>query len=146
MPIKWRQFRDLEKQMLPDNLDEGEEWVPFVPAFRMNEPAVDIYQDKNNLYVEIPLSGAKPENINISIEENILTIQGKSEEKKQIKEKDYFRKETRSGAFQRSVRLPLTVKANQAKAEVENGVLKITIPKAGKSASQTKRIPIKIKK
>lgn len=149
MPIiKWRPFKDLEKPFspfrLPDFLEE-EEWVPFVPTFREQEPAVDIYQDKNNVYVEIPLAGIKPENVEISIEDDVLTVQGKSEEKKEIKEKDYLRKEIRRGAFRRVIKLPVEVKGEKATAEFESGLLKITIPKITKAAPKAKRIPIKVK-
>jgi len=141
MPIKWRQFKELENPShSPDSFEE-DEWVPFVPTFRAEEPALDIYQDKNNLYVEIPLIGVDPKNLEISI----LTIQGKKEEKKEVKEKDYLRKEIKKGAFRRVVKLPIEVKGNRATAESIGGMLKITIPKAAKVTSQAKRIPIKIK-
>ena len=147
MPIKWRQFKELERPshpMMPDMLEE-DEWVPFVPTFRAEEPALDIYQDKNNLYVEIPLIGVDPKNVEISIDDNILTIQGKKEEKKEVKEKDYLRKEIKKGNFRRVVKLPVEVKGNRAIAESVGGMLKITIPKAAKAISQSKKIPIKIK-
>jgi HSP20 family protein len=145
MPIKWRPFKELERPFhLPDIFEE-EEWVPFVPAFRAEEPAVDIYQDKDNLYVEVPLVGIKPENVEISIEDNILTIQGRSEEKKEIKEKDYLRKEIKRGAFRRVIKLPVEVKGDKATAESISGMLKITIPKVAKAITKAKRIPIKVK-
>ena len=122
-----------------------EDWVPFAPHFRAEEPAIDIYQDKNNLYVEIPLIGINPKDIKISIEDNILTIQGKIEEKKQIKDQDYLRKEIRRGSFRRSVKLPVQVKENKAKAESTGNILKITIPKIAKSVSKNKGIPIQVK-
>jgi len=104
-----------------------------------------IYQDKDNLYVEIPLVGVKPENVEVSIEDNILTISGKSEDKKEIKEKDYIRKEIRQGEFRRVIKLPVEVKEDKAAAETVSGLLKITIPKTNKTISKGKRIPIKVK-
>ena len=149
MPIKWRPFKELERgpsfPRSPDMFGEGEEWVPFVPTFQPEEPVVDIYQDKDNLYVDVSLSGIKPEDVEISIEDNILTIQGKAEEKKEIKEKDYLRKEIRKGSFRRVIKLPVDVKDNKASAESKNGMLKITIPKVSKTISKTKKVPIKIK-
>ncbi len=146
MPIKWRQFRELERpHHLPEIFGEEEEWVPFVPTFRAEEPAVDIYQDRDNLYVEVSLAGVKPEEVEISIEDNILTIQGKTEEKKETKEKDYLRKEIRKGAFRRVIKLPVEVKGDRAIAESLSGMLKITIPKVAKITPKAKRIPIKIK-
>ncbi len=147
MPIKWRQFKELERPShLPaPDMFEGDEWVPFVPTFRAEEPAVDIYQDKNNLYVEIPLIGINPNDVEISIDDNVLTIQGKSQEKKEIKEKDYLRKEIKKGAFRRMIKLPVEVKGNRAVAESVSGILEITIPKVAKAVPQANRIPIKVK-
>jgi len=146
MPIKWRPFKELERPFrLPEAFEEHEDWVPFIPTFRTEEPAVDIYQDRNNLYVEFPLAGIKPEDVQISIEDNILTIQGKTEEKKEIKEEDYLRKEIRKGTFRRMIKLPVEVKGDRAVAESISGMLKITIPKIAKIAPKAKRIPIKVK-
>jgi len=149
MPIKWRQFKELERgpnfPNSPDMFRQGEEWIPFVPTFQPEEPIVDIYQDKNNLYVDVSLSGIKPDNVEISIEDNVLTIQGKGEEKKEIKEKDYLRREIRKGSFRRVIKLPIDVKDSKASAESKDGMLKITIPKVSKKISKTKKVPIKIK-
>ena len=119
--------------------------MPFIPAFRKDEPAVDIYQDKNNLYVELPLVGIKPKDIQVSIENNILNIQGESQEKKEIKGKDYLRKEIRRGSFRKVIKLPIDVRNGKASAEAAEGILKITIPKSNKGASKTTKVPIKIK-
>lgn len=147
MPIKWRQFKELERPShlpTPDMLEE-DEWVPFVPTFRAEEPALDVYQDKNNLYVEILLVGIDPKDVEISIDDSVLTVQGKIQEKKEVKEKDYLRKEIRRGSFRRVIKLPIEVKGNRAVAESVGGILKITIPKVAKATSQSKKIPIKIK-
>lgn len=145
MPIQWRPFKELEKPQHSPELFEEDEWMPFVPTFRAEEPAVDIYQDKSNLYVEISLVGVNPKDVEISIDDSVLTIQGKTEEKKEIKEKDYLRKEIRKGTFRRVIKLPIEVKGNKAVAESIKGILKITIPKISKAIPQSKRIPIKIK-
>jgi len=145
MPIKWKTFGDMEKSFQSPEIPTEEDWVPFVPHFRSEEPAVDIYQDKKNLYIETPLIGIKPKDIKVSIEDNILTIQGKTEEKKELKEQDYLRKEIRRGSFSRSIKLPVPVKESSAQAESIGSILKITIPKTAKSTSKGKQIPIKIK-
>lgn len=145
MPIKWQPFKNLDRPArLPESWEE-DEWLPFTPPFRQEEPAIDIYQDKNNLYVELPLIGVNPKDIDISIENNILTVQGKTEQKKELKEKDYLRKEIRRGAFRRVIKLPIEVKGKQASAETSAGLLKITIPKIAKGTSKPSKVPIKIK-
>jgi len=145
MPIKWQPFKELEGMPHLPHRPEEEEWVPFVPTFRPEEPAIDVYQDKNNLYVEVPLVGIKPENVTVSIENGVLTVEGKTEETKEAKDKDYLRKEIRKGSFRRVIKLPVEVKKDKASAESIKGVLKITIPKVAQSTSRGKRIPIKIK-
>jgi HSP20 family protein len=148
MPIiKWKQFKNQQPapRDLNDFLEGEEEWIPFVPTFKMEEPALDISQDKANLYVEMPLAGINPENIEISITDNILTVQGKVEEKKETKDREYLRKEIRRGNFRRQIKLPVPVKEDKAKAESQTGILKIIIPKSAKSAPSSKKIPIRIK-
>jgi len=145
MPIKWQPFKGIERpSRLPDIFEE-DEWTPFIPAFRKDEPAVDIYQDKNNLYVELPLIGIKPKDVQISIENNILNVSGESQEKKEIKSKDYLRKEIRRGSFRKVVKLPIDVRSGKASAETTEGILKITIPKSSRGASKATKVPIKIK-
>jgi len=93
-------------------------------------PAIDMYENKNNVIVETQLAGIDPENVDISIENDVLTIKGESEKKSEVDEKDYYRKEIRRGSFFRSISLPPHVQGDKADAEALDGVLKITIPKA----------------
>ena len=145
MPIKWKSFGESEKHFnMPEIPNEGN-WTPFVPNFRVEEPLLDIYQDKTNLYIEISLTGINPKDIKVSIENNVLTIKGKTEERKEIKEQDYLRKEIRRGSFERSIKLPVEVKEKSAKAESVGNVLKIIVPKVAKLNSKGKEIPIKVK-
>jgi len=121
-------------------------WGDF-PAVANNfsfTPSIDIYQDNDNVVVEAPLAGIKPENVKLSIENDVLTIEGKAEQKSEIDEKEYYRKEIRSGSFYRSVALPVAVDGAQAKAEYENGILKVIIPKEERVKS--KNIEIEVKK
>jgi len=92
-------------------------------------PALDVYQTDNDVVVETPLPGVDPEKVNISIENDVLTIEGKSEKKSEVDEKDYYRQEVRVGGFHRAVALPSSVNGENAQAEYKNGMLKITIPK-----------------
>lgn len=107
-------------------------------------PAVDVYQDKNNVIVETPLAGVDPEKVDITIENDILKIEGSSEHRSEIDEKNYYRKEVRTGSFYRAVALPTQVKSDQAKATFDNGLLTIKIPKA--EAVKPKTIKVDVKK
>ncbi len=136
MPIiRWSPFGELERWFEEDWTGAGK--VDFVPS-------LDIYQTKNDVVVEIPLAGIDPEKVDVSVENDVLTVSGKTEEKKEVREKDYYRKEIRRGSFARSVTLPVSVKGEEAKAESVNGMLKIAIPKAEKA--KAKKIPVQIKK
>ena len=151
MPIKWKPFRELEKPFKnPDFYEEEDDngrgdWVPFVPTFKSDEPAVDIYQDKKNLYVELPLGPVDPENVEVYVEDGILSVKGRKKKKKEVQEKDFFRKEISRGGFQRNIKLPVEVREDKTVAESEKGMLKITMPKSEKSVPKSKKVPVKIK-
>lgn len=103
-------------------------------------PAVDVYEDKDNIIVETQLAGIEPENVSVSIENDILSIKGESEKKSEIDEKNYYRKEIRRGSFYRSIPLPAKVDGDNAKAIAEGGILKITVPKATENKPKTIKI------
>lgn len=134
--IKWTPLLEPFEEL--DKVFSG--LTPSVSGFT---PAVDLYQTKDEVVVETPLAGVDPERVEISIENDVLTIQGKSEKKSEIDEKNYYRKEVRYGSFFRSVAMPTHVLGDKANAEYENGMLKITIPKAPEA--KTKKIAIKAK-
>lgn len=109
-------------------------------------PAVDLYQDKDNVVVETPITGVDPEKINITIENDVLAISGQSEKKTEVDEKNYYKREVRYGSFHRAVALPVPVKEDQVKAEYADGVLKITMPKSEKAKPKTVKVQVKKKK
>ncbi len=124
-------------------------WSPFLDTFENLEntnflPAIDVYENKDNVVVEATLAGIKPANINISVKDDVFTIEGQREETSEIEEKNYYRKEVRTGSFHRSVILPASVQADKSEAVFENGLLKVTLPK--EERQKTKNIKIEIKK
>jgi HSP20 family protein len=106
--------------------------------------ALDIYENDDNLVVETSLPGISPDEVDISVAGNSLTIKGetKREEEKEENGK-YFYRERRYGAFQRTVSLPVEVNADEAEATFENGVLKLSLPKV--EEAKPKRITVKAK-
>lgn len=116
----------------------------MLPAVRGNQfgftPAIDMYEDKDNVIVETQLGGIDPEKVDISIENNVLTIKGESEKKSEVEEKNYYRKEIRRGSFYRSIPLPTKVDGDKASAVNEEGILKITVPKAPEMKPKTIKI------
>lgn len=106
-------------------------------------PALDVYQTKDDVVVEAPLAGIDPEKVNISIENDVLTIEGEGSHKSEIEDKNYYRKEVRYGSFHRSVALPTAVNGEKAKATYEKGVLKIIVPKEERAKPKTVRVEVK---
>lgn len=95
--------------------------------------SVDVYQTKDNIIVKSTIAGVKPEDLEIYIHNDLLTIRGKREESKEEEQADYFYKECYWGGFSRSIILPVEVQADKIEAVFKNGILKITLPKANKS-------------
>jgi HSP20 family protein len=91
-------------------------------------PAIDVVRDNGNLVVHAELPGIKPEEVKIEVEDDILTISGEHEERKEEKDKQYVRRERRYGSFSRSMALPPGVEAKKIKAKTHNGVVDVTIP------------------
>jgi HSP20 family protein len=140
--IKWTPF-------LSDHFEDMDKMFgDFMPAVRGDHggftPAIDMYEDKDNVIVETQLAGIDPEKVDVAIENDILTVKGESEKKSEVEDKNYYRKEIRRGSFYRSIPLPAKVDGDRASAVVEDGILKISVPKA--AASQPKTIKIETKK
>ncbi|HUT22085.1 MAG TPA: Hsp20/alpha crystallin family protein [Candidatus Bipolaricaulota bacterium] len=103
-------------------------------------PAIDMYEKGNNVIVEAQLPGIDPDKLDISVENDILTIKGKTEKKSEVEEKNYYRKEIHAGGFYRSLALPAHVQGDKAAAEFEDGVLKVVIPK--EKAPSAKKVKV----
>ena len=106
-------------------------------------PAVDVRQDKDNVIADFQLPAIDPANVNITIENDVLTVSGASEEKHEVRREVYYRKEISRGEFSRSIILPMKVEGDKAEAAYDKGILTITIPKA--EEVKPKRIAIKVK-
>ncbi len=105
-------------------------------------PPVDIYETETAVVVETPMPGVDPDQLEISIDNGLLTIKGTSERKTEVDDKNYYRKEVRTGSIFRQVPLPARVQEGEAQASFENGILKISLPKA----EARKAIKVEVKK
>lgn len=106
-------------------------------------PAVDMYQTDNEVVVKAALPGIKADEVQINVTGEVLTIKGETKQENETKEKAYHIREQRWGTFERSLILPTEVVADKAKADFENGILTITLPKAEEVKPKT--ISIKTK-
>ncbi len=102
--------------------------------------SVDVFQTNDEIVIKSTIAGVKSEDLDVTINNDMVTIKGKREEEKEVQESNYFYQECYWGGFSRSIILPVEVKAEQAKAQLKNGVLVIRLPKAKKS----KAVSIKI--
>ena len=105
--------------------------------------ALDMYETESKVVVEAPVPGVKPEEIDVQVTGNVLTIKGERKEEKEKKEASYIYREQSYGSFCRSVTLPTEVDVDKAQAEFEHGVLTLTLPKS--EAVKPKTIKIKTK-
>ncbi len=96
---------------------------------REGELAVDLYETQNYLVLRSAIAGVKPEDLDIFIEKDVLTIKGKREEPNNQQKKNFFFQECYFGPFSREIILPVEVDNSRAKAEITNGILIIRIPK-----------------
>ena len=93
-------------------------------------PAMDVYEEGDNLVVEAHLPGMKPEDLDINVQQGVLTISGRTELEQERKDRNYLLREQRSGRFSRSLQLPATYRTEECRADYEHGVLRLTFPKA----------------
>lgn len=102
--------------------------------------AVDVFQDDGAIVVRSTIAGVKPEDLDIGITSDMVTIRGKREREHRVSEKDFFFQECYWGSFSRSIILPCEVRADRATASLKNGVLTITLPKIGSQRTVAVRV------
>jgi HSP20 family protein len=105
-------------------------------------PAVDIFETEHELVVKADLPDIKPQELDIRVENNILTIRGERKFEKQVNENNYLRVERAYGSFSRSFSLANTVNSDAIKAEYKDGVLTLTIPK--REEAKPKQIKVNV--
>jgi HSP20 family protein len=93
-------------------------------------PAIDVIQQDDDLLIRAELPGVRPEDVDITVQNGVLTISGKLEEEREEERRGYLVRERRYGTFRRSLQLPQDVDEDQINARFENGVLEVTIPGA----------------
>jgi HSP20 family protein len=105
-------------------------------------PAVDIYETEHELVVKADLPEVDPKELDIRVENNLLTIRGERKFEKKVNEENYLRVERAYGSFSRSFSLANTVNAEAIKADYQNGVLTLTIPK--REEAKPKQIKVNV--
>lgn len=144
--MRWQPFEELMslREAMDRLFEESIVWPRSWLAPAAQSFATDIYETEDEVVVKASLPGVKPEDIDVSVVGDTLTIKGEVKEEKEVKEQNYIRKERRFGSFCRSFTLPVSVNPDKATAEFENGMLTLTLPKA--EEVKPKSIAIKAKK
>ena len=129
-----------EMNRLFDSFWRGE-FLPERFGFTREFPKVEVTETDEEVIVRAEIPGLEAEDIDLSIQGDVLTIKGEKKEEKEEKEKESYRREVHYGAFTRGVRLPSSVDVEKVEAECKKGVLKITLGKI--ESEKTKKIVVK---
>jgi HSP20 family protein len=105
-------------------------------------PAFDVYEDKDNFYVRAELPGMRKEDIDLSMHNGSLSISGERKSDDKLKEAEVYRAERFFGRFQRTITLPTLVAVDKIKAQYQDGILSVTVPKA--EEAKPKHIDVKV--
>ncbi len=127
--------KEKTESMSVDNASSTSEPQYWLESGYEGQLSVDVYQNEDNLIIKSTIAGVKPEDLDITINNDLVTIRGKRYQDKEIKPEDYFYQECYWGGFSRSIILPVEVKAEAAEANLKNGVLTLILPKAEKRKS-----------
>ena len=133
-------------ESLHDEMDTLFNWswgnLPLKTLKESFAPAVDMWEDENNIYVEADLPGIEQKDISVKVKDEALIISAKKEQQKEEKKKNYHYYERFSGNFYRAIGLPTSVDTNKIVAKYKSGVLNVTLPK--KEEKKEKAVDITI--
>lgn len=140
--VRWDPFRELtalqtEVNRLFSRMGSGE-----VAERQSWTPSIDVIETDDSIKLKAELAGMDPKDINIEVQDNVLTVSGERRFQEEVKEDKYYRIERRYGSFSRSLALPQTVNENGIEAKYENGVLEVIVPKA--EIAKPKKIAVAI--
>ncbi|HBB36692.1 MAG: Protein containing Heat shock protein Hsp20-like protein [Candidatus Moranbacteria bacterium GW2011_GWC1_45_18] len=102
---------------------------------------IDVYQTDNDIVIKSTIAGVKPEDLDVSINNDMVTIRGERKNDEKVEGENYYYQECYWGTFSRSVILPVEVLADKAEAAMKNGILTLRLPKA--DTTKTKRIQVR---
>ncbi len=119
-----------DDDFLEGEVEASEEWLQDEDKDLEGQLAVDVYQTKDNIVIKAPIAGVKPDQIDISVSDDMLTLRGERVDEKEVDREHYYVQECYWGAFSRSIILPVATVAEEAQASLKDGVLTVTIPKA----------------
>ncbi|OGY62861.1 MAG: hypothetical protein A2745_01365 [Candidatus Harrisonbacteria bacterium RIFCSPHIGHO2_01_FULL_44_13] len=129
----------LEEQKVETEVSDDNEAAEFVDEGD-GQLAIDVHQTPNEIVIESAIAGVNPEDLDISITSESVTIRGRREREKKVREEDYFYQECYWGKFSRSVILPQEIDPEKTQASIKNGVLTIRLPKLNRQKSRKLKV------
>lgn len=130
---RWEPFREFIEKFFEED---------FFPLYPFKKFSTDVYETEKDIVIEMELPGFKKEDIKISFQGGYLKVEGAAKETEEKKERNYWRKEIRQGSFVRVIPIPKEVDSKKAKANFQDGVLKISLPKIEKEKEFGQEIKI----
>jgi HSP20 family protein len=149
----WRPFSDLTRwerdmeRMMDDFFDRRmrpwwpERWLR-TEGFTTNVPALDVFEEKDELVVKAELPGMEKDNVEVNLTDHTLTIKGEKKKEEEVKEEKYYRSERSYGSFVRTLQLPADVQADKVKASFKNGVLEVRLPKTEEAKAKESKVKV----
>lgn len=122
---------------------------PFRPLFALTPgkhflPAADVFARNGEIVVKVDLPGVEPQDVHVKLVDNELIVMGERKAEAEVKDEGYYRKESTYGLFERHMMVPKGIKESEVKAMFANGMLEISMPRAGKEETplKVKEIPV----
>lgn len=147
----------LEEELIEDEegqyMDEDEQPVVAAPEIKQEKQNeewmsdyegqlnIDMYQTKDNVIIKSTIAGVRPEDIDITVANDMVTVKGARRKEETIAQDDYFYQECYWGSFSRSVIVPVDIDSEHIEADLKDGILTIIVPKAAKA--KTKKVKVK---
>ncbi len=126
-----------QEEPAPRKKETNEEWLTDFEG-QLN---IDMYQTKDNVVIKSTIAGVRPEDIDITVANDMVTIKGARRKEENISQDDYFYQECYWGNFSRSVIIPVDIDSETIEADLKDGILTVIIPKAAKA--KTKKVKVK---
>jgi HSP20 family protein len=147
----WRPFMDLprwdrEMERFMGDFFGRRPWWPErwfrTEGMELTAPAVDLYEEKDDIVVKAELPGIEKDNIEVNLADHTLTIKGEKKKEEEIKEKNYYRSERSYGSFVRTLELPKDVHTDKVKATFKNGILEVRLPKTEEAKAKEVKVRV----
>jgi HSP20 family protein len=136
---------DNEAEMIinssPRQMEREESRLSPIQEDGEGQLTIDVYQTDNDVVIRSTIAGVKPEDLDVSINNDMITIRGERRKDEEVQEENYYYQECYWGSFSRSVILPVDVLADKVEASMKNGILTIRLPKADNT--RTKKIQVR---